>query len=150
MIRLKAFLALVFLLATAAACEPEPKPIVYGEEACAYCRMSIVDQRYAAQLVSETGKTFSFDATECMINYKAEHTDPKWHLELVTDYTRPATLIPATKATVLRSEKLPSPMGMYLTTVDNPAKAEALQAKHGGNIYSYEELIENWQNLPSL
>lgn len=132
------------------ACEPAPKPIEYGQEACEYCRMSIVDKRYAAQLVSETGKTFSFDAMECMIHFKDENTQHQWHMELVTDYTNPGALIPAAEATVVRSKQLPSPMGMYLTAVGSAEDAKELQTEHNGNLYSYKEVAENMDKLPAL
>lgn len=145
---------LIVLIATLSiiisGCEPGPKPIAYGEEACAYCRMSIVDKRYAAQLVSETGKTFSFDAIECMIHYQGENHDHAWHMELVTDYTQPTKLMPVSDAVLLRSKQLPSPMGMYLTAVPNEAKALELQERHGGEVYSYKELAEKIENLPAL
>lgn len=148
--KLTTTLAVAFLLIIAAACQPGPKPIVYGEEACEYCRMSIVDKRYAAQLVSETGKTYSFDAIECMINYKGENQDHDWHMELVTDYTSPGELVPAEDAMLLRSENLPSPMGMYLTAVPSRKEAEVLQAKHMGTIYTYREVVESMDSLPAL
>ena len=51
------------------ACDPESKPIVYGEDKCEFCRMSIVDQRFAGEVVTQKGKAYKFDAVECMVNY---------------------------------------------------------------------------------
>ena len=38
-------LVVLFMLALQA-CNPESKPIVYGQDKCEFCRMSIVDQRF--------------------------------------------------------------------------------------------------------
>lgn len=143
-------LAVSFLLLTTVACEPSPKPIAYGNVACAYCRMNIVDKRYAAQLVSTTGKAFSFDAMECMIHYRGENENHDWQLELVTDYSQPGKLFDADEAHVLRSHQLPSPMGMFLTALPNREVAQELKEKHGGFIYTYRELCGNIENLPPL
>ncbi len=138
------------LLCLLLACKPEPQPIDYGKEACAYCRMSIVDNRYAAQLVSDKGKAYSFDAIECMINYKHEHRDQLWYLELLSNFNRPGEMIPAAEATIIRSPQLPSPMGMYLTAVGSKEKALELQQQHKGELYRYQELVDNLDNLPAL
>lgn len=130
-------------------CKPEAKPIEYGKQACDYCRMSIVDERYAAQLVNSKGKTYSFDAIECMINYKNENTK-QWNQQLVTDYTTPKKLIPAEGSWIIRSKKLPSPMGMYLTAVPNKEEAEKLKDKNQGTLYPYEEVAGSLDNLPAL
>lgn len=147
---LRLMLSTAVLLAVSLSCEPQPRPIDYGSEACEYCRMGIVDDRYAAQLVSKTGKTFSFDAMECMIHFKEENTDHKWTHEMLTDYTKPGTLIPAEESTVIRSKELPSPMGMYLTAVGSKEQAEKLQGQYNGKLYSYPEVEKNIDNLPAL
>ena len=56
----------LILLATVllAACQPSPKPIEYGSDMCDYCKMTIVDQQHAAELVTTKGKAFKFDAIE--------------------------------------------------------------------------------------
>ena len=131
------------------ACQQDPTPIDYGNQACAYCRMSIVDERYAAQLVNEKTKTYSFDAIECMINFKQGNLNERWQSELVTDYRHPKKLMPAENAWIVRSKQLPSPMGEYLTATSNRTEAEELEQKHGGKIYSYSQLPD-LKNLPEL
>lgn len=138
------------LLITAFGCKPEIKPIEYGQQACDYCRMSIVDERYAAQLVTNTGKAYSFDAIECMINYKHENTGSDWQMELVTDYNNPRKLIPAGDAVIVRSKQLPSPMGMYLTAVANTTEAKKLLQINNGEQYPYPDVATGLDNLPAL
>jgi copper chaperone NosL len=138
------------MLIMAFGCKPEIRPIEYGQQACDYCRMSIVDERYAAQLVTNTGKAYSFDAIECMINYKHENSDNEWHMELVTDYNNPRKLIPAGDAVIVRSKQLPSPMGMYLTAVANKIEADKLLQNNSGEQYPYPQVATGLDNLPAL
>jgi copper chaperone NosL len=60
----------IFIMIMLIACNPERKPIQYGEDKCAFCRMSIVDQRFGGEIVTQKGKVYMFDAVECMVNYK--------------------------------------------------------------------------------
>ena len=143
-------LVLSLLVLLVIGCQPEPKAIEYGHEACEYCRMTIVDDRYAAQLVSQKNKAYSFDAMECMIHFKNENQGQTWAWELVTDYNRPKNMIAAENAVIVRSKQLPSPMGMYFTAVSNQEEAQKLQEQHGGKIYSYPEVASEPENLPAL
>src|SRR5690625_5137473 len=131
------FLAVI----TIASCSKNIDPIVYGEEACEFCMMTIVDQSHSAQLVTQKGKNFKFDATECMINYleQENNEDDMLHL-LSADYNNPGKMIDATEATFIISENIPSPMGEFLSALGSKSVAEELQKQNGGNLYSWEEV----------
>jgi copper chaperone NosL len=45
---------------------------------------------------------------------------------------------------------LPSPMGMFLTALQSEEEAEQFQAEHGGELYSWNELKSNFDNLPAM
>ncbi len=138
---------ILFLLLTV--CTPKPSPIQYGSDECAYCKMTIMDQRYAAELVTTKSKVFKFDATECMIHF-VEKTDEEFAMYLVTDYRRPGTLIDATTAFYLRTIALPSPMGMYITAFGDETTAEEMHGTHGGQRYHWNELTSRFHGLPLI
>ena len=53
-----------------AGCAPRaPRPIAYGRDACAECRMVASDPRFGAQLETATGKLYVFDSIECLAAY---------------------------------------------------------------------------------
>ncbi len=122
-------------------CTVQPQKIEYGKDACHFCRMNIVDQQHAAQLVTKKGKAFKFDATECMINYLKETETEEIGLILVTDYNNPRDLIDANLATFIISENIPSPMGEFLTAVSTKEEALTLQKAKEGNIFTWDELL---------
>ena len=130
---------LVWMLLTMG-CSHSPKPIDYGNDGCHYCKMTIVDKIHGAELITDKGKVFKFDAAECMLNYAAEDTAAPVSSFLTNHYETPAALISATEATYLISENLPSPMGAYLTAFETTAEAEKVKAEKGGEIYSWEAL----------
>ena len=122
-------------------CTVQPQKIEYGKDACHFCRMNIVDQQHAAQLVTNKGKAFKFDAIECMINYLDEIETSEIGLILIADFNNPSTFIDAKSSHYIISENLPSPMGEYLSGVSSKEITLALQKEKGGSVYNWEELL---------
>ncbi|MCH2489360.1 MAG: nitrous oxide reductase accessory protein NosL [Flavobacteriales bacterium] len=131
---------LILLTLLLQSCSTDPKTIEYGNDGCHYCKMTIVDKIHGAEIVTQKGKIYTFDATECLLNYLQDNS----RLEQLNCYTNyyesPTELIPSTEATYLISKGLPSPMGANLTAFKNKAEAEQLQLKKGGEIYNWEQL----------
>lgn len=127
-------------------CNVAPKPIEYGQDACYYCKMTIVDKIHAAEVVTNKGKVYMFDASECMIHFMDEFDISQIELFLSNNYTNPEELIDATKATFLISENVPSPMGANLSAFKNKDDALDLQAKKGGEIYNWEALLNKFKD----
>jgi len=146
--KITAFLSTLILLL--ASCQPEIKPIDYGTAECDYCRMTIVNEQYAAELVSSTSKVYVFDAVECMLNFLKEQESSEFSMILVTDYKQPKMLIDAKNAYFVRSKELPSPMGMYITSVKSQTEAKALLEIHNGSMYNFQELKDAFPSMKPL
>lgn len=122
------------------ACTTGTKPIDYGNEGCHFCKMTIVDKIHGAELITDKGKVFKFDATECLLNYKAENIELQTVNIHTNHYEAPTAFITAEEATFLISEKLPSPMGANLTAFQSKETAEKIQTELGGKLYNWEAL----------
>ena len=127
-------------------CNISPKPIEYGQDACHFCKMTIVDKIHAAEVVTAKGKVYKFDATECMINFMDEFDTSTIALYLSNNFTNPEELIDATQATFLISKNVPSPMGAFLSAFKNKVDAEKIQSEKGGELYSWEKLLAHLKN----
>jgi len=94
-------------------CTPEPEPFHFGEDAGAYCRMTIDDERFASQVVMKTGRVFKFDAIECMASWLETDVanENDIHSVWVTNMEDPGALIPALEARFVQHEAIRSPMG---------------------------------------
>lgn len=129
-------------------CSKNIDPINYGQDECQYCRMAIVDQSHAAQLVTQKGKNFKFDASECLIHFIEGETeineDNLLHI-LAANYLEPGELIDVKKATFLISEKIPSPMGGFLSAFKNREKGEKIQKEFGGTLYTWTEVKKEFE-----
>ncbi len=134
------FLLVIPMVLTA--CEVRPQIINYGNEACEYCNMTIVDKQHASQLVNTNGKAYNFDAIECMIHYSEENHQMVYQLYLINDFTKPGDLINAKTATYLVSPEISSPMGANLSGFASTIEAEKAKSKYGGQLYHWEAITE--------
>ena len=127
-------------------CNISPKPIEYGQDGCHFCKMTIVDKIHAAEVVTNKGKVYKFDATECMIHFMDEFDTTTIALYLSNNFTNPEELIDATKATFLISKNVPSPMGAFLSAFKNKEDALKLQAEKDGEVYNWESLLKIFED----
>lgn len=125
-------------------CSAELKPIDYGTDKCDNCEMTIVDNKFGAEIVNIKGKTFKFDAVECLINYFAAGKIKKNEISktLVTHYNKPGVLTEAGRSYFLISDNLPSPMGAFLSAYENEATANKFKEKYDGVIYNWDEIFD--------
>ena len=133
-----ASLALLLFLTS---CSISAEPINYGTDACSYCKMNIVDKQHASELVTKKGKVYKYDAIECLINDIANKKENEIGLLLVNTFDVPIELKDAKSATYLISEKLPSPMGAFLTAFDSKEKAEKKFSEIGGELFNWDDLL---------
>jgi len=128
----------VFTLLIVSSCAIEQEEINYGKDGCHFCKMTIVDNQHAAELVTAKGKVTKYDAIECLINDLKKRDSTEVGLLLVNDYSNPGELISAESATYLISEGVPSPMGAFLSGFSSKEDAELLQSDKGGAIYDWQ------------
>jgi copper chaperone NosL len=140
--RLKQF-SFVALLLVFTSCNVGPEAINYGSDGCHFCKMTIVDKVHAAEIVTNKGKVYKFDASECMIHFMKEFDNAEIKLYLSNNYTEPEALIDATKATFLISKNIPSPMGAFLSAFKTENEAQKFQTEKGGTLYSWNQLLEH-------
>ena len=137
----KLFYAL-FLSILLLGCTVSPQKIEYGKDACSFCKMTIVEAKFAAEIVTNKGRASKYDAIECMLNDIKGKKENTLSFILVTDYTKPKTLIDATKATYLISKKIKSPMGANLSSYITKEEAQL----NGENLFNWKTLKAHFSN----
>jgi len=121
-------------------CEVKPQQIDYGRDACEFCRMTIVDQKHAAQVVTKKGKAYKYDAIECMVNDLREWDRPEVKFYLVVDYESFGTFTDAQKANYLITESIPSPMGANLSAFSTKTSRDKIYDSLGGMELQWDQL----------
>lgn len=137
--------AALMTLAVAAACgNTGPRPIAFGSEPCAHCHMTIVDRRYAAELVTTTGKAYVFDDVGCMAAFLAAGTVAPGRVAgaYFHVYLDPERVYPAAEVRLVHSDTLRTPMGSGLAAAREGAQVASLQRLIGGTVETWDEARE--------
>ncbi|MEP3390700.1 MAG: nitrous oxide reductase accessory protein NosL [Reichenbachiella sp.] len=130
----------LFLLFILTSCDRQPAAIDYGTTSCHSCKMTIVDQQHAAQVMTKKGRTYSFDAIECMVRSLDQWQPEELQTMLVTDYTTPKQLIEAQSAHYLISKAIPSPMGAHLSAFSKKENRDDLASNPTDQKLAWSEL----------
>ena len=59
----------ILLIINLDSCSTEPEQLQYGTDACHFCKMTLMDKKFGAELVTTKGKVYKFDDLSCFINY---------------------------------------------------------------------------------
>ena len=139
--RMKQLLLCVFLsLFIISACTSSMRQIEYGKDNCEFCRMTVMDPRFASGILTSKGRVYTFDSEECLANYVKEKGFSEKDQYFVSDYTRPGTLIEATGAIYLHSDSIQSPMGGNLGAFIDQSSALSCQKELGGELLKWSQL----------
>lgn len=137
--RVAAPLALVLGLA---GCGAGPKPIRYGQDECAGCKMTLVDQHYGAELVTAKGKVFKFDDLSCLLAFQQRPGSAPEARVVIIDFNRPNVFLPAGRAVFLLHDRLRTPMGSGLAAFSNETELAAVRSQlgDGGRILRWPDV----------
>ena len=129
------------------ACSTEPQPLVYGKDGCYACKMTLVDRKYGAEIVTTKGKVYKFDDVNCMVNYlhTGEIADRDVAHRLVIDFANPEKLIDTNHAFFLKSENLKSPMASQVAAFSTEQDLKKAKAELKGIYLVWGELVTQFK-----
>lgn len=128
-------------------CAVEPEPIQYGTDACHSCKMTLMDKKFGAELVTNTGKIYKFDDVNCMLDFynSGDNAPQEFKYKLVVDFTQPAKLIEAGDAFYLKSPEIKSPMASQVAAFEKKESMEALKKEWKGIYLVWGELVTQFK-----
>src|SRR6187549_334534 len=137
-------LIFLFLIAFSLySCSVEPTPLVYGKDFCYTCKMTLMDTKFGAEVVTTKGKVYKFDDMNCMINFLnsgyIEEQDIAFRL--VIDFANPEKLIDAKDAFYVKSDKIRSPMASEIAAFSKKEDLEVSNKEWNGILLSWGELV---------
>lgn len=124
-------------------CNPAPKPIKLGTDSCNFCKMSIADEHFGAEMISKQGKVYKFDDIHCLIEFIKVNDISKGDIRQtwLINYEQPHNFIPAEKAFLVKSNKLHSPMGGNVASFDDEKKMNDLMKNIKGEKISIDSIL---------
>ncbi len=105
-------LLIILLTAFIYGCTVEPEPLAYGTDVCHTCKMTLMDDKFGAEIVTKKGKVYKFDDVNCMLGFYHSDFEEQGNIAhlLVVNFAQPTELIDATNSWYLKSELIRSPM----------------------------------------
>ncbi len=137
----------VMIISTAlffAGCSVQPEAINYGKDQCAACRMTIMEPKFAGEIINNNGKVFKFDDAHCVAEYLQAGQIKKEDVKMVvfTNFKQPDEFLQTTNAWFVKSASLKSPMNGNVAAYADKATAEAEAQSLPGEAGSWEEIMK--------
>jgi len=130
----------IVLLAACGGGTQGPAPLDTKNEACAWCRMSVSDLRFAAQLTAPGHEPKFFDDAGCLRDWlKAPREEAPW-TAWVTDHET-KEWVKAKDALFTRNPSVQTPMNSGLVAHASAASRDADPAAKGGTAVPAAEVI---------
>jgi copper chaperone NosL len=125
------------------ACSTGPQPIRFGQDGCDFCKMTISDKRFGAELVTQKGKVYKFDDMHCIAAFHKSGTVAEKDIARIymIDFSQPGTLVPARESYFLKSETLHSPMGGNIAAFRSEDSLKKFNQQFPGETLKWEQAI---------
>ena len=115
---------------------------IEANDMCSFCRMSIAEKRYAAELIDNDGQAFKFDDIGCMANFiKQKRNNGSTAATFVMDFERREWLAAET-ASYVRSSEFKTPMNGGIVAFQDQSSAEAAVVKYHGTLLPFAEVTK--------
>lgn len=136
-------IAMLIGMFSLSSCETGPQPIRPGIDACSFCKMTIADNRFGAEIITQKGKIFKFDDIHCLLAFrKSDAINSNDIKEMyLTDFNEPHDFVEAPKAFLLKSADLRSPMGGNIACFTEEARLNEAAEKFTGEKIAWEVLL---------
>ena len=134
-------ITMMLVLANCQSANLEPVAIE-ANDMCAFCRMSISEKRYAAELIDQDGEAYKFDDIGCMVNFmKQKKNDGSIRATFVMDFEQ-REWIKAEDAFYARSVEFKTPMSSGIVAFRNEANAHAVAEKYQSTMLRFAEITK--------
>ncbi|MBS1977562.1 MAG: nitrous oxide reductase accessory protein NosL [Bacteroidetes bacterium] len=144
---MKLLLRLVTLVLLMASCSTEPEPLIYGKDQCEFCKMTLMDNHFGAELVTHTGKVHKFDDIRCLLDFyhQGENPHEQYAHRLVVDYNHPGQLISALDAYYIKADTIRAPMNSKLAAFSTEEDMRAFRKRWSGIYMAWGEVVAQFK-----
>lgn len=139
---------LIYLIAISfLSCSVKPEPLTMGKDACYTCKMTLMDNKFGAEIVTKKGKVYKFDDLNCMINFNNSGYESEQNIahRLVVDFAQTEKLIDATKSFYSKSAKINSPMGSHVAAFERQEDLDKFSSEWQGTTLTWNELVTQYK-----
>jgi copper chaperone NosL len=117
-------------------------PIKLNVDNCDFCKMSIADGKYGAEVLTEKGRTYKFDDIMCMMNYCKENSNTIISAYYVHDFTQDNVLIPVTTAHFISGGTITTPMRGGVVAFSSEKDAKEFGTKLNAELITWNTVLK--------
>ncbi len=128
----------VGVLAGCRAATAEPVPLLVGADTCAFCRMTILDERLAAEYVAGR-QVVKFDEAGCLRDWVLRHDPGRAGVAWLRDYAGGGWV--RAESAVLVAGAVATPMSTNVVAFRDEVSADRLVRERGGRRLPHAELL---------
>jgi len=136
----------MFAIILLTGCNPKPEKIAFGTDNCAECKMTIMDPKFGAEIVTKKSKVYKFDDVHCLASFL--HRDgvelSNIAQTLFVDYNNSNEFVKVSQAEFVVSSQFKSPMGGNAAAFRNETEANKKSAEIEGS------KVTNWATLYNI
>lgn len=135
------------LLFIFAMCSSDPQPLNYGKDVCYTCKMTLMDKKFGAEIVTKKGKVYKFDDLNCMINFHNSGYEAVENMEhrLVVDFANPEKLIDTQQAFFVKTDQIRTPMASEVAAFGSEADYKRYNKKWKGILLGWGEVVTEFK-----
>ena len=117
-----------------------PEPIKLNSDNCDFCKMTISNGKFGAELITQKGRIYKFDDLRCMVSYAKSSTTVPYKAFYVSDYLKDNTLVNVEKCFYIKGGEIKSPMGGNLAAFTSPKDQKEFQEKYNAAPMTWKEV----------
>jgi copper chaperone NosL len=135
------FIAFVVMIA---GCSFQPEPIKIGTDNCSFCKMTISDPRFGAEIITAKGRTYKFDDTHCILSFLQSQMLLQREIKEIylTDFVNEHSLIKVNEAFLFKSDVLKSPMNGNVAVFNSKESMQKIIGQFNGTVVKWNDLLK--------
>lgn len=140
-----ALTSILFSFFILTSCSKDPQPINFGVDDCDYCKMTISDTRFGAEIVTDKGRIYKFDDVVCAKGFLNDEviTEKQVHSLWFVDFVENEILVNADSSVLIYNEELKSPMASSIAAFGSEKGLEEYQSQFNGQILKWEDYLKS-------
>lgn len=125
-------------------CNAGPDVITTGKDNCNYCKMTITDAKYGAELVTKKGKVYKFDDVHCLLSFIQTKMIDKKEINNIylVDFAGNHSLIKARESFLLQGDIIKGPMNGNIIAFKNKDSMKVMANQLNAVAVSWDNLIK--------
>lgn len=140
-------ISLILITVLFLSCSNDPQPLQYGKDACYTCKMTLMDKKFGAEIVTQKGKVYKFDDLNCMVNFYNSGYEPEENIAhlLVIDFAQPEKLIDTKHTFFVKSDKLRTPMASQVAAFEREEDYKKFKKDWNGILLGWGEVVTQFK-----